>query len=185
MLILSGYLPHAISPPDLLLLSCMSCYRRRRYSACFFGGNRESALERDGRACRGCQAQHYLNVHHRHPGDHTQLVTLCAGCHARVHRTRILGRWLPEILVDLWREWHPHAVEQLRLPMEMSAGVLAGGGWQIMSDFPGRSVADPLPEAEPDRGGKYSRIFLPDPAQFRFDWAAETPEGGQEGPRVG
>jgi len=67
---------------------------------------------------------------HRRPGDHTQLVTLCAGCHARVHRTRILRRWLPEILVDLWREWHPDAVEQLRLPVEMSAGVPAGAGWQ-------------------------------------------------------
>jgi hypothetical protein len=31
-----------------------------------------------------------LNVHHRRPGDHTQLVTLCAGCHARVHRSLIL-----------------------------------------------------------------------------------------------
>ena len=38
---------------------CMSCYRRLRYSALFFGGNRESALDRDGRACRGCQSQHY------------------------------------------------------------------------------------------------------------------------------
>ena len=57
---------------------CMTCYRRRQYSARFFGGNRESALDRDGRACRGCQARDYLNVHHRRRGDHTQLVTLCA-----------------------------------------------------------------------------------------------------------
>jgi hypothetical protein len=141
---------------------CMSCYRRRQYSARFFGG-----------------------IHHRHPGDHTQLVTLCAGCHARVHRTGVLRHWLPEILVDLWREWHPDAVEQLRLPVEMSAGVPATGGWQIMSDFPGRVVAGPLPEDEPDGGGKQCRIFLPDPAQFRFEWAAETAEGGQEGARAG
>src|SRR5215469_10470243 len=26
-----------------------------------------------------------------------------------------------------------------------------------------------------------SRVFLPDPAQFCFDFAAETPEGGKEG----
>src|SRR5215471_15470665 len=65
---------------------CLPCYRQRRYSALFFGGNRDLALERDGRACRGCQTQHYLNVHHRRRGDHTQLVTLCAGCHAPVHR---------------------------------------------------------------------------------------------------
>ena len=63
-------------------------------------------------------------MYHPYPGDHTQLVTLGAGCHARVHRTRILGRWLPEILVDLWREWHPDDIEQIRLPIEMSAGVV-------------------------------------------------------------
>jgi len=80
-----------------------------------------------------------LNVHHRHPGDHAQLVTLCAGCHARVHRTRILRRWLLEILVDLLREWHPDAVEQLRLPMEMCAGVPAGAGWQVNVGLTGQS----------------------------------------------
>jgi hypothetical protein len=158
----------------------MSCYRRRRYSTVFFGGNRDAALEHDGRACRGCQSQHYLNVHHRHPGDHTQLVTLCAGCHARVHRTQVLARWLPEILVALWREWHPDAVEQLRLPVDMSAGVLAGGEWQILSDFPAHIVAPPSQENEPDRVGKP----LPDPAQSRFDWLPEIAEGGLEGPLV-
>jgi hypothetical protein len=163
----------------------MSCYRRLRYSAHFFGGNRDSALERDGGSCRGCRSQHYLNVHHRQPGDHTQLVTLCAGCHARVHRTRILRRWLPEILVDLWREWHPDAVEQLQLPVELSAGILSGVGWQILSDYPARIAAEPSLEDEPDGGGKHSRIFLPDPAQFRFDWSWETEAGGLEGAGVG
>jgi hypothetical protein len=163
----------------------MSCYRHRQYSVRFFGGNRDAALEHDGRACRACHSQHYLNVHHRCPGDHTQLVTLCAGCHARVHRTRILARWLPEILVALWREWHPDSVEQLRLPIEMSAGVLAGGGWQIFSDYPAGTVPGALAEDESDRGGKYSRIFLPDPAQSSFDWPRETSDGGQEGARVG
>jgi hypothetical protein len=163
----------------------MSCYRRRRYSVRFFGGNRDSALERDGRACRGCQSRHYLNVHHRHPGDHARLVTLCAGCHARVHRTQILRRWLPEILIDLWREWHPDVVEQLRLPLEMSAAVLSGGEWQIFSDFPACTVPGPLREDEPDGGGKDSRVFFRDPAQYRFDWTVETAEGGQKGPRAG
>jgi hypothetical protein len=114
----------------------MTCYRRRHYSARFFGGNRDSALERDGRDCRACQARQYLNVPHRRTGDHTQLVTLCAGCHARVHRTRILRRWLPEILVALWREWHPDAVEQLRC----------------------RSNCRPPNRRE--RAGKYSQVFL-------------------------
>jgi hypothetical protein len=31
-----------------------------------------------------------------------------------------LRRWLPEILVVLWREWHPDLLEQLQLPLEMS-----------------------------------------------------------------
>jgi hypothetical protein len=163
----------------------MSCYRHWQYSVRFFGGNRDSTLEHDGRACRGCQSRHYLNVHHRRSGDHTRLVTLCAGCHARVHRTRTLSRWLPEILVALWREWHPDALEQLQLPFEMSAGVLAGGQWQIFSDFPAGLVADSLPGDEPDRSGKDSRIFLPDPAQWSFDWFRETAAGGQEGARVG
>ena len=112
-------------------------------------------------------------------------MTLFAGCEARVHRTLSLRRWLPEILVDLWREWHPDAIEQLRLPVEMSAGVLAAGGWQIFSDYPARTVAEPGPEDEPDEGGKYSRIILADPAQSTFDWSLETSKGELEGPRVG
>ena len=157
----------------------MTCYRRRRYSARFFGGNRDSALDRDGRACRGCNARDYLNVHHRRRGDQTQLVTLCAGCHARVHRSRILRRWLPEILVVLWREWHPDAVEQLQLPIELSAAPPSGAGWQIFSGFPAPIVAGQLPEDNSDAGGKYSRVFFPDPAQYRFDWALETSDSGQ------
>jgi len=97
-------------------------------------------------------------------------VTLCAGCHARVHRTRILRHWLPEILVALWREWHPDAVEQLQLPVEMSAAVPSGGRWQKLLDFPARTITSPHPEDDSDGGGKYSRIFRGDPAQFRFFW---------------
>jgi hypothetical protein len=160
----------------------MSCYRRGRYSLRFFGGNRDSALERDGRACRGCRARHYLNVHHRQPGDHARLVTLCAGCHARVHRSRILRCWLPEILVALWREWHPGSAEQLQLPVELSAAALSGLGWQIFPGFPAPVAGGQPPEDESDGGGKSSRVFLPDPAQYRFDWAASL--GGQEGARV-
>jgi hypothetical protein len=93
-----------------------------------------------------------LNVHHRRPGDHTQLVTLCAGCHARVHRTQILGRWLPEILIALWREWHPDSVEQLQLPIELSAAPPSRAGWQTFSGFPARIVQ--LPEDDSDGGGK-------------------------------
>ena len=106
-----------------------------------------------------------------------KLVTLCAGCHARVHRSRILRRWLPEILVVLWREWHPDAVEQLQLPIELSAAPPSRAGWQTFSGFPARIVQ--LPEDNSDAGGKYSRVFFPDPAQYRFDWALETSDSGQ------
>jgi len=111
-------------------------------------------------------------------------VTLCAGCHARVHRTGILRRWLPEILVDLWREWHPDAAEQLLLPVEMYTAVLPEDGWQIFSDYPERAVGRRLEEDASDGDTKDSRIFLPDPDQFSFDWSREIPEG-EEAPRVG
>ena len=111
-------------------------------------------------------------------------MTLCAGCHARVHRTPSLRRWLPEILIDLWREWHPDAAEQFLLPLDMFAAVLPEEGWQIFSDYPARIVAEPSPEDKPDGDGKDSRIFLPYPDQFSFDWSREIPEGEDE-PRVG
>jgi hypothetical protein len=124
-----------------------------------------------------------LNVHHRQTADHTRRVMLCAGCHARVHRSWILQRWLPEILVVLWREWHPDSVEQLQLPIEMSAAAPSGAGRQIFSGFPAPIVAGKPPDDDSDGGGKYSRVFLPGPAQYHFDWA--TSGGGQEGARVG
>jgi hypothetical protein len=46
--------------------------------------------------------------------------------------------------------------------MEMSAGVLTGGGWQTLSDFPARIVAGSVPEGEP---GMLSRGAANAPAQ--------------------
>jgi hypothetical protein len=87
--------------------------------------------------------------------------------------------------IALWREWHPDAVEQLQLPIELSAAPPSRAGWQTFSGFPARIVADQLPEDHSDAGGKYFRIFFPDPAQYRFDWALETSDSGHEGARVG
>jgi hypothetical protein len=100
-----------------------------------------------------------------------------------VHRSRILGRWLLEILVALWREWYPDSVEQLQLPIELSAAPPSGAGWQTFSGFPARIVAGQLSEDASEGGGKYYRVFFPDPAQYHFGWA--TSDGGQEGARVG
>jgi hypothetical protein len=73
-------------------------------------------LERD-RGCRGCGATGHLHVHHRKPGvDETRwLVSLCAGCHARVHRLAALRHWIPELLVEFWVEQHPGVAVQLQL----------------------------------------------------------------------
>jgi len=124
---------------------CIACYRRWQYSARFFGGNRDSALDRDGRACRGCHARDYLNVHHRRPGDRTQLVTLCAGCHARVHRSRILG-------AGCRRSWSCFGANGI--PMRSSS-----------CSFPSNC----RPPHRRERAGKHSRVFLrePPPANSR------------------
>lgn len=80
-------------------------------------------LTRDGHACRCCGSRENgrrLHVHHCQPGFHdpARLITLCAACHARVHRLAALRAWLPEALAALWAEQHPHAPRQLQLPWE-------------------------------------------------------------------
>ena len=58
---------------------------------------------------------HRLVVHHR-GGDNQKrwLITLCIGCHTRVHRYRALRSWVPEVLLKLWRERHPREPVQLQ-----------------------------------------------------------------------
>jgi hypothetical protein len=60
-----------------------------------------------------------------------------------------------------------------------------GSGLANILGFPSRIVAEQLPEDDSDGGGKYSRVFFPDPAQYRFDWALETSDSAHEGVRVG
>lgn len=102
---------------------CRACSRRLLNSGRRFGGNRDAVVERDGGCCRGCGvrgAGKSLHVHHRQPGRHdpSLLVTLCAACHARVHRLRSNRRWLPAPLLEWWREQHPASPLQLQLPLE-------------------------------------------------------------------
>jgi hypothetical protein len=95
---------------------CRLCYCRRYRSLRFFGGLREVVLKRDRFRCRACGASARLVVHHR--GDENQkrrLITLCIGCHVRVHRYRELRSWVPEVLLKLWREKHPREPVQLQL----------------------------------------------------------------------
>lgn len=49
-------------------------------------------------------------------------MTLCAACHARVHRLSAIRRWLPEDLVELWREQHPGLPEQMQFALTTEYG---------------------------------------------------------------
>ncbi len=51
-------------------------------------------LRRDGWRCQSCGSMSNLDVHHREFRSHSgadaeeNLITLCAACHARVHRAK-------------------------------------------------------------------------------------------------
>jgi hypothetical protein len=102
---------------------CRRCYARAAQSRRRFAGNRDAVLTRDGRRCQACGGREWLAVHHRQPGCHdvALLITLCAACHARLHRLSALRRWIPEALAPLWAEQHPGRPLQLQLPLETLA----------------------------------------------------------------
>jgi hypothetical protein len=77
---------------------------------------REQVLERDGHACRVC-GDPDPGVHHREPGKSVLhlMIALCAGCHAKVHRTKVVLTEFPPLLLILWREQHPQGHEQTYL----------------------------------------------------------------------
>jgi hypothetical protein len=95
---------------------CRRCYDATHHSGTHFGGLKENILERDGGRCRVCDHATQV-VHHRQPGlnDPDWLITLCAACHVVAHRLQALDRYLPPLLIELWREQHPEApVSQLQ-----------------------------------------------------------------------
>jgi 5-methylcytosine-specific restriction endonuclease McrA len=100
---------------------CATCYTLKRQDEEYFGGLREAVLERDGHCCRVCGAlgrdKRSIIVHHRIPGKSVLplMITLCPGCHAKVHRTKVVWRELPPLLLELWREQHPGGHEQRAL----------------------------------------------------------------------
>ena len=97
---------------------CATCYTLRRQDAAYFSGLREMVLARDGYACRACGAsgrdKRSITVHHRIPGKSLLplMISLCPGCHAKVHRTQAVLAQMPALLLELWREQHPHGHEQ-------------------------------------------------------------------------
>lgn len=105
---------------------CASCYTMKRQDRLYYGGLREKVLERDGYQCRVCGKPGLhgkrLTVHHRRPGFSRLplLITLCRGCHSKVHKLEWLhGADVPELLRVLWRELHPSGSEQY--PMDFSS----------------------------------------------------------------
>ncbi len=56
-------------------------------------------------------------VHHRVCGRSVLnlMISLCPGCHAKVHRTRAVLSAMPPLLLQLWREQHPSGHEQTLL----------------------------------------------------------------------
>ena len=105
----------------LALGVCATCYSLRRQDDEHFGGLREVVLERDGYRCRVCDAsgrdKRSIVVHHRTPGKSVLrlMISLCPGCHAKVHRTKAVLSFMPPLLLQLWREQHPRGHEQAHL----------------------------------------------------------------------
>ena len=100
---------------------CRVCYHRRYHSLRFFGGLREAVLRRDRFRCRVCGSGAALLVHHREGlNERRLLITLCISCHVRLHRYRGFSRWIPRVLLELWREMHPGQPQQLQLSLAIS-----------------------------------------------------------------
>jgi hypothetical protein len=98
---------------------CRSCYDRQYRSLRLFGGLRDRILKRDRFRCRGCGARSRLVVHHRDRRNEEELLlTLCIGCHMRVHHSYGMRHWLPGRLLGLWREWHEGDPVQLQLSLK-------------------------------------------------------------------
>ncbi len=108
---------------------CSRCYSRRHWDKRYFAGLRVQVLARDNHSCQLCskaaRGKRSIAVHHRRPGTSTlaSLISLCPGCHARLHKTlawrQDLFRSIP-YAVALWRELHPGAPEQLALAFDGS-----------------------------------------------------------------
>ena len=77
---------------------------------------------RGGGLCRRCYGAR-LRSRYRFGGNHDceLLITLCARCHARLHRLAALRRWVPRPLAELWPEVHPGIAVQLQFPLEETA----------------------------------------------------------------
>jgi hypothetical protein len=112
----------------LALGLCGTCYTLKRQDEEYFGDLREEVLRRDGYRCRVCDELD-PGVHHRVPGVSKLhlMISLCPGCHAKVHRTKMMLAKIEvsPLLLELWREQHPGAQEQFFLDFLHKPEVLA------------------------------------------------------------
>jgi 5-methylcytosine-specific restriction endonuclease McrA len=98
-------------------------------------------IARDHGVCRVCGrpgSGKRIHVHHRRLGVTQErfLITLCPGHHALVHRLKVVDRLLPALVLELWREQHPEASEQLALDFERACDrghLYLRGWWEIRS----------------------------------------------------
>jgi hypothetical protein len=104
---------------------CLACYSREIRNQRYFAGVRPQVIARDHGSCRVCGrpgSDKRIHVHHRRPGvSHSNarfLITLCPGHHAMIHCLKVADRILPALLLELWREQHPGACEQLVLDFD-------------------------------------------------------------------
>lgn len=100
---------------------CSSCYFAWRHDQQFFDGLRQEALLRDARRCTVCGSAAGIVVHHRRAGINRQrlLVTLCRGCHVRVHHLKRAYFGMSLQLQTLWQEQHPRQAKQLELQLSV------------------------------------------------------------------
>ena len=121
-------------PIELKTLGCCrSCYDRRYRSLRLFGGLRERVLKRDRFGCRVCGASAPLVVHHRDGRNEARLlVTLCAGCHMRLHHSYGFRHWLSGLLLRLWRELHHRDLVQLQLSLKKTSKVKTSTAFNLV-----------------------------------------------------
>jgi hypothetical protein len=102
---------------------CRRCYDSFYRSERYFAGLREEVLARDGNRCCVCHGREKLVPHHRRPGvnDPRWLITVCAVCHAKLHRSLRLKRYEPSLLLELWAEQHPDCPRQCQFPFEAAS----------------------------------------------------------------
>ena len=105
----------------LALGLCATCYTLKQQDEEYFGGMREAVLERDGYAAASVTPPVATNAPSSfttgYPGKSilNLMLSLCPGCHAKIHRTKAVLSAMPPLLLELWREQHPRGHEQKQL----------------------------------------------------------------------